>query len=539
MSTPARLEARPALSFPPAVALIGHIIAKDMRRLWPLVLLWLVMLLDVGLARSSSAASFLAILPMQIVGICFLPALVILQDPLAGPDPFWRTRPIPLGLMLTGKAFFILFLVVLPILALESIQVAASGVAQAWKPALPWLSALWLIVSLMVVAATAAAVGSLARFTAFLLGTWVAMIFVSLAIYALLFQQHLADPGALPENWPGPVLVMLVLGLASGMLSLALLLRGRSPWLARALVAPPLLMLVMITPGENLLLSEVAALSWARPAPRIDVSIDSIRPAPDRGWNACDMAFLVKPDAPRLVVGSLRVIRRTDGRPTRPDTGWRRPVFGTGLTPQLMAPSLESAEWAFPASKVFWNLEPTSPATAAAGAPIDFDVEFGLQEVTLVTIPLAEAARVDHNDTSYRIRSLTVDTGRIGLTLEVTSLRTGFGDRTNDLFLIHRGRREVVTFSESSIGSPGDPGLPIPWPVVHRREATVRTERQLPGWDDTDSASATGPFRWKRGPLDDEWLRGAELVVVERVHRGVVTRSFRGVAIDSTEGGGG
>lgn len=538
MSTQARLETRPAPAFPPAISLIGHIMARDLRRLWPVVLLWLVMLLDVALVRSGRGPNVLALLPMRLLGFYLLPALVILQDPLAGPAPFWRTRPIPLRLLLAARYLFILVVVVLPSLAAEAFRAAQSGAALAWQPAVVGLSALWLLVTILIVTVAAAACGSLARFTAFLLATWVAMLIVSSALYAILFRDYLADPGALPTGWLGPTLVLLGLAIGAGILALVGLTRGRSLWLPRALVTPPLLALVMITPGENLLMSELSVLAQRGPAPGLDVSIDSIRPAPARGRGACDIAFLTTPHEPRQAVGSIRVIRRRDGVPPRRSERWAQPTVGTGLTPQLMAPSLESGNPGFPASKGFWNLTPAEPGEAATGGRLDFDAEFTLQEVTLVTLPLAAGARVDHGDTSYRIQSLTFADGRVELTATVTSLRAGFGERTGDAFLVHRGRREVVLFNSFSSGSSGDPDLPIPWPRLQAREISASTEGALPGWVDGDEAPSTGPFRWKRGPLSHEWLRGAELAVVERVHRGLVTRSFRGVLVDSTGAGG-
>lgn len=539
MKTMTSTDARSIPAGPAANSLIGHIVAKDLRRLWPLVALWfLVTILSLAAHGTLTWWFAFALAPARLLSLYFLVALVVLQDPLTGPDAFWRTRPISPRLLLASKTVFIAIFVLLPAIVVEMIQLPRTGVPEAWHPRLLGMSALWLVDSVIIVAVAAAAVGGLARFTVFLLTTWVAMIFVSIAVYAVLFRGHRSDSGILTAEGLGPTMAMLAIGGAVAAIALMLLVRGRSLPLARALIAPPLLLVVMITPGENFLLSELGAIASHRPPPGLDVSVESIRPATGRGTDALDVTFLARPRGPRMVVGSAWVAEVKNGTPVRPGAAGSRPIFSTGLTPQLMAPALESSDRAFPASKVPWLLDRPGAPEAAGSSALDLDAEFGLQEVTLLSLPLKEGARVDHRDSSYRIRSLSFEDGRLGLTIIVTSLRPGFGERADDLFLANRGRREVATFSESSSGSPGAPDLVIPWPSVRVRELTVRSEGDLPGWNDESNGSTTGPYRSKRGLLSDGWLSGAELVALERVDCGVVTRSFRGVAIDSTAAGG-
>ncbi len=89
-----------------------HIFAKDVRRLWPLIVLVLAdFTLFAFTAPSDGLGQFL------LTVLCWtLTALAVLEDAPAQESPFWLTRPYNRGSLLAAKTVFVLAFVFLPLL---------------------------------------------------------------------------------------------------------------------------------------------------------------------------------------------------------------------------------------------------------------------------------------------------------------------------------------------------------------------------------------------------------------------------------------
>ena len=105
---------------------------KDLRRLWPVILLTLVMLAALGRMDRwradwmvSSTESWLTIL-LTLAWSC-LAALAVLEEPLVGDRHFWTTRPHRWLPLLSAKIVFVLLTIHLPLLLENGYVLLARG----------------------------------------------------------------------------------------------------------------------------------------------------------------------------------------------------------------------------------------------------------------------------------------------------------------------------------------------------------------------------------------------------------------------------
>ncbi len=112
--------------------LLLHTFRKDVRRLWPAVLVSLALLATLARAdrwRSdtlvSSAEGWLNLV-MPLAWACLI-ALAVLEEPLAGDRHFWLTRPHRWPALLAAKLVFALLFVHLPFLIADGYILAAHG----------------------------------------------------------------------------------------------------------------------------------------------------------------------------------------------------------------------------------------------------------------------------------------------------------------------------------------------------------------------------------------------------------------------------
>jgi len=107
--------------------LIQNQIRKDLRRLWPFVLAWvLILIVDVvldklaGTGTLTQKARSMLVIDLGLLQSFFtfvLPALVVLEEPLVGDRAFWITRPLPRPVLVISKVLFSLAFVTLPAVA--------------------------------------------------------------------------------------------------------------------------------------------------------------------------------------------------------------------------------------------------------------------------------------------------------------------------------------------------------------------------------------------------------------------------------------
>ena len=131
-----------------------HIFLKDLRRGWPLLLLWFAILAfwiepvwrdPLYREKIESAGHFQSFL-LMLAGMVAA-ALIIQHDPLVGVREFWMTRPIGKRSLMAAKAIFVVSFVVLPPIVLQFVTLLRYGLpGERWallllEMALPWASA--------------------------------------------------------------------------------------------------------------------------------------------------------------------------------------------------------------------------------------------------------------------------------------------------------------------------------------------------------------------------------------------------------------
>jgi hypothetical protein len=158
-----------------------HIFRKDLRRGWPLLLLWAAILVFwiEPVWRDPLYAEELESIDALRAGIVVLAgmigaALVIQHDALVGVREFWMTRPIGRGSLLAAKTAFVGLFLLTPPLALELALLTRYGLpperwaVQATQLALPWASAI--AIACLIASWTRGLPAFLAVSTALLLG---------------------------------------------------------------------------------------------------------------------------------------------------------------------------------------------------------------------------------------------------------------------------------------------------------------------------------------------------------------------------------
>jgi hypothetical protein len=211
--------------------MVWHILKKDLRLLWPVLLaanglLW-AMALALVLARrwnSPSLYSMLNVLePLAYLGIAFLIALVIQQEPIPGVRQDWLVRPIKRRDLLLAKLVFVVLMIHGSILAADVFQGMANGFpfGQSLAPALARNICVLVFMTLPLVA--------LASFTRTLAETTVGIVLAMLAAsgFQILVSGLLSKgpgPGKMFDpisftgvEWVGQWLRMIVFLLGAGL----------------------------------------------------------------------------------------------------------------------------------------------------------------------------------------------------------------------------------------------------------------------------------------------------------------------------------
>jgi hypothetical protein len=152
-----------------------HTMRKDVRRLWPAVVVFLALLTTLTLADRWRVNSMFGStegwlnLVVPLAWACLI-ALAVLEEPLAGDRHFWLTRPHRRSALLAAKLAFALLFVHLPVLIADAYIVAAHGFSPfEYLPELFWKQFAFAAFVTLPALALAALVPS---FTHFMLGTF-------------------------------------------------------------------------------------------------------------------------------------------------------------------------------------------------------------------------------------------------------------------------------------------------------------------------------------------------------------------------------
>lgn len=267
--------------------MIGQILRKDWRLLWPLVAL--VTLIQgclewawyrYGFFGEDRAAREL-VGPLSLAwyaGICSLAIAVVQQDAVPSLDQDWLIRPLRRTDLLAAKLLFIVAAVCLPMLALDVARALATGFAPAAsleeaivKEA---IVALWLLVPVAALSALASTLTELMILGAALIGIYA----VTLSLSALIGGSGSCPTCDTGVVWLEQLMQHVGVLLGAGVILAFQYLRRWTRW-SRALAVLGVLALVLVRLPWNL---AFAAQSWLSPAPgaaaSVEIAFDPQRP---------------------------------------------------------------------------------------------------------------------------------------------------------------------------------------------------------------------------------------------------------------------
>jgi hypothetical protein len=195
-----------------------HIFRKDVRHLWIEIAAVLVLAAAFAIAGAARAAQFQAsgvdsrnlawnLFPLLFpVAWWILIVRVIHDETLAGDRQFWTTRPYRWPSLLAAKALFIASFVCLPLLAAQSVIVAAHGFALGpLIPGLLWNQVMLAAVVLLPIAALASLTRGFAQILLICLGAVLAFVVLIMAVPALNLPAALGALTWIPSYASGAV----------------------------------------------------------------------------------------------------------------------------------------------------------------------------------------------------------------------------------------------------------------------------------------------------------------------------------------------
>ena len=522
--------------------LVVHLLRKDLRALWPYLLLWTgvlaahLLLPDDGSIETSMRVSQLrnVLQTIQVVLAALLPGLLILQDPVDGTRAFWLTRPISRGSLLASKVLALALVFILLPLAFQLAGMLRGGLG-GW-PLVAGLAegGLWVGGISLAFAALASASSSLPRFVLLL------AIYSVVAVFAgptfLSVDPRATGSGSWLELSNSRDLVKMVL---------LLLLAGTvlvHQWLTRRTV-------------RSLALAAVAvvALTWAsvwpwnllsRPAaPMADDVTFAVEPADDlrcleRGPDPRRVAICGRFTFGGTVTAPELEIVRVFSRLLLPD-GNSIDYHGFG---QVGRVNSRIIGYAGPDHAVDHDPEP-GQAFQTLLHPLrqqyrDYAEAVGTLEIGLVlasfdsrrlgTLPIRQGARYRAGATAVTLEKVAVlpgPTPTVGLELELRGVELIFAPRTwsprLNLSVEHptAGR----PFYESSSGTYGlRPSLPLPRPRLRSARELQTLRFRTPRAASTSAQDAPSTVEEAR-----RWLDEAEIVLWQRIQTGTYEASLR------------
>ena len=218
---------------------VTHIIAADVRRHWPVLAAWLLLVAgttvldgvhprlaaDAGSVRSLTILAELLWLTKLLLAFIVVPAIVQTHT-LVGSDAFWMTRPIPPRALLVSKALLIALVMILaPVLA-EAALMVAYDVPSGRLSAVAAESALWQtfwVVLLTVLAVLTRNLAGFALLTGATLMAFVAVLAMTMALLMARLEDDLPGgyAGATPDDPTGGLIWMLLVVASGGALAVA------------------------------------------------------------------------------------------------------------------------------------------------------------------------------------------------------------------------------------------------------------------------------------------------------------------------------
>jgi hypothetical protein len=519
-----------------------HLLRKDLRHLWALALAGVAFSLISTIGWYWDlwpiAPGMLVLVASQIMPmvILFIASVAVVQsDPTVGDRAFWRTRPVSPGALLAAKALFLLLVFGLPSL-LVNLYLAVSMDAPA--PVVLGMvteSTGMILVECLIAALAAALTSSLIQAAALMLATAIALLVVaSIGSFPLLFVPWRMD---MPGNAPRVAAVELFGGMAALVLVAHQFLTRRTARTAVLLVV--LIPIVLFSGGRWPVSIASGSLEPGEP-PKLQVSSGAqlmlVPPAVtwSEGWAkspvagksvrahtvAINAAIRSVPEGRIIQVDSITSsIRFPGGAELSPETVGREnwPYWSSQTQAEaicralgLAAPSPSAVpEWQ-PKLRLFTVINQRAVELAGRRGTLTATLKLDERAFrTLVSLPARDGAHWTHDGQMWRVRSITVQKGDAVAWvqhLRATSILITRGTARPDynlaykygFVLLNRSRGEFA-LSTQRWASPDTPQ----WNVSMTHREVDFGQRRTVGGAPAD------------GPLDEAWLSGAELVILQ------------------------
>ena len=558
-----------------------HILRKDLRRLRWLIVVWLLILFArVAFAAVGAATAGITVpavfvlreldvaLPLlQTLMLALLVARLVHEEPLVGWNAFWLTRPYSTRALLAAKLLFLLVVMVLiPLVADLSTMAVFKAGPRAQLTAAPTFGAthvMWAL-GLSVVAVLTP---SLATFVLAMIGGVVAVAVTLLLLIAISFAFGLAQTTVTPYDGPlvadpTPGIVSMIVFIAGALAVIAYQYRHRRWLLATMFAAVALAAVVAVPavwpwpierpqqPDPGPWTRNLAATS-ARIDPRLalDVSRDPFQTGepPRRRVHAFVELLGMPADAAVQGIKANGTLRLEDG--TTLHSSQREGFYReAGTTEGIVSAATTSPATAalggieilndVERRQEYWpallSLTPEEHARhKGKTGRLDGTLQFHVyRKVVHATLPLRQGATKDDGLSRIEvIRAQPIDGGYRLVVRYWRSLPFAERDSVRDFefFLRNRRLRTAVALGGDSSWSGSFAGTSHGGRIL---------SAALPGWSFGSTPSGfvvqtsvlEFPWRMQGGAvglarLDPEWFDDAELVLLQTVYGGPVTRS--------------
>jgi len=562
------------------VSQVLHILRKDLRRLRWLLIMWMailaarVILAVIGSATAGVTfpAAFAlrevdVVLPLlHTVMLALLVARLIHEEPLVGWNAFWLTRPYSTRALVTAKLLFlVVVMVLLPLAADLSTMAVFKAGARAQLTAAPTFGSTHVTWALGL-AVVAVLTPSLATFVLTIVGGVVAIAVTLLLLIAvsLVFglAQTTAYDGPLVAN-PTPGIVSMIVFIATALGVIAYQYRHRR-WLVAATLGAVGLVASMIVPGvwpgplEQP--QQPAPGPWTRSLAATSVRIDprlaldiaqnpfETAPTPKRRVHAFVELLGMPADAAVQgvrVSGTLRLEDGTTLRSSQMESFSREYGTTVGIVPTItetpahaalgdieILNERESRQEYWPALLSLTQEEHArhKGQTGRFDGTLRFHV---YRTVVGAALPLREGATKDDGLTRIEVvRAQPIDGGYRLVVRHWQALPFMESGRSHNFQFVLRNRRlrNAVELGEELSWSGSFAGT---------SRGGMILSAALPGWSfgssaesgfDVHTQALQFPWRMQGGAvglarLDRGWFDDAELVVLDTVYGGPVTRS--------------
>jgi len=546
------------------MSLLTHLVIADVRRHRLVLAVWLFIVVATAIVdgarpllgadpavRAVGILGSLLWLAYLLLMIVLIP-LVVQTHPLVGSTAFWMTRPIPPRTLLVSKAVLLAVVMIAAPMLAEAVLMAAYYVPLAQIAAVAAQTALSQTFWMILLMTAAALTPNLTRFALVCGGALVALALLLAATLAISMATMEDSPpmsGGGDTGEPTSGFVLTVLAVVAGVALIVVQYRSRS----RVRSVP--------VGASCLFLAFFAASAWPWPmlAPRLDVpawvaaestlrlsaSAETVqvqvnermspfsrrtewRLARARVWLAgiepkwsADVRVL---EAALHLDGGTRLASAGSGYPSatpiegneeRPTRGVLRHLLGVERLVDFHPPRGESAVVFFLRDSDFRKL---APATGTYRGR--FQVRLTHHDLE-ATLPLQRGAT--HQNGAYRfiVEGVERTSASVSILARESDATSLFDRRpTSELSFYLRNRRA----SEAVVGSAHDPGegfflarfLPFVYAVGRTSGFSARNLLvQFPPGYRVEGESFS---------IDDDWFKGAELVIVRAIHEGSVER---------------